>query len=292
MNPDDADRPNQPLSELPEVRRCLASNKIVYVEDVRRDSELAMVHDGGDALSIMAVPLHMRHAADHRIVFRMARTGDPFTYREIKFCQIVTTVAANALENAQLYESLEIAHSQLTEISKKDPLTDVYNRRYLFERLEVEFARSVRKRAPLSAIMLDIDHFKRVNDDLGHQAGDSVLIGFGQILKNCLRGQDLVGRYGGEEFLIVLPETDDAGAVMVAERIRREVRQHQFARASGRKVTCSLGIAVRDPATTATPTVESLVALADHALYEAKSGGRDRAVVALSLTEAVAPEAR
>ena len=277
MNPDDADRGSLRLSEMPEVRRALGASKMVYVEDVRKDAELAAAH--GDApMSLLAVPLQSRQPAAGRVVFRMARSGEPFTYREIKFCQIVTTVAANALENASLYESLEDAHAQLTEISKKDPLTDVFNRRFLFERLEVEFARALRKGTPLSCILLDIDFFKRINDDFGHQAGDATLIEVSRVLKDCLRGQDVVGRYGGEEFLVVLPETDAEGARLVAERIRRSMREHAFTGVGGRRVTVSLGVAVRLGAGPGAPCVEALVAQADKALYEAKGAGRDRAV--------------
>jgi two-component system cell cycle response regulator len=239
---------------------------------------MAAAHGDDEPLSVIAVPLQLRQQGNGRIVFRMARTGEPFTYREIKFCQIVTTVAANALENAYLYESLEIAHSTLTEISKRDPLTDVYNRRFLFERLEGEFSRAHRKRSSLACILLDVDHFKRINDDFGHQVGDAVLIGVGRILKDCLRGQDVVGRYGGEEFLVVLPETDDDGARMVAERIRRAVREASFPGVRDRQVTVSLGIALKEPGDPMMKTVESLVANADQALYEAKATGRDRAV--------------
>src|SRR5205085_11276592 len=134
------------------------------------------------------------------------------------------------------------AHSTLTEIAKKDPLTDVYNRRFLFERLEIELGRSVRRRTPLGVILLDVDHFKRVNDDFGHQVGDSTLISVARILRDCLRGQDVVGRYGGEEFLVILPETDREGALMVAERIRRAVREHAFEGVRDRNVTVSPGV--------------------------------------------------
>ena len=267
MDPEDADCPNLLVSDLPEVVRALAADKMVYVEDASRDAEMAQAHGDGH-VSILAVPLPSRRATSSRIVFRLARRDEPLTYREIKFCQIVTTVAANALENATLYESLGVAHAALTEASKRDPLTNVYNRRYLFERLEIEMSRRIRKQAPLACIMLDIDHFKRVNDELGHQVGDQVLIGFGQLLRDTLRGQDIVGRYGGEEFLLVLPETDREAALLVAERIRRAIHAARFEGVADRRLTASLGVAVVHPDAEATPA--SLVNRADKALYEAK----------------------
>ena len=279
IDPLEIERPSLRVADMPEIRRCLAASRMVYVEDVRRDAEMSAAHGAEHQMSVIAVPLQLRQAGNGRVVFRMTRAGDPFTYREIKFCQIVTTVAANALENAYLYESLEIAHSTLTEVSKRDPLTDVYNRRFLFERLDGEFSRAHRKRSYLSCILLDVDHFKRINDDFGHQVGDATLIGIGRILKDCLRGQDIVGRYGGEEFLVVLPETDEEGARLVAERIRRAVAESPFAGVRDRQVTVSLGVTVFVPGEASVRQVEGLVAQADEALYEAKRTGRDRAIV-------------
>ena len=279
MDPDDADRPEVVLADLPEVSRCLEANKMLYVEDARRDPELARAHHADELLSVLAVPLQLRQSTAHRIVFRMARRGEPLTYREIKFCQIATTVAANALENAYLFESLEIAHATLTDVAKRDPLTQIYNRGHLFERLEAEFGRSLRKRTPLACLLLDVDHFKRINDELGHQAGDAVLVGLGRVLKEAVRGHDFVGRYGGEEFMAVLPETDAQGALMVAERIRSELRRVRYEGIDDRQVTVSVGVSVLDPETEGPAGVAGLVAAADEALYAAKHGGRDRVVV-------------
>ncbi len=279
MNPDDADRPDVSLADYPEIGRCLTANKMLYVEDVRRDAELNAAHRSEELLSVLTVPLRIRQANATSIVFRMARRSEPLTYREIKFCQIATTVAANALENAYLFESLEIAHATLTDVAKRDPLTQISNRGHLFERLESEFKRTLRKHGPLAVIMLDVDHFKKVNDDLGHQAGDAVLIGHGRILKEAVRGHDVVGRYGGEEFLAVLPETDAQGALMVAERIRSEMRRARFNGVEDRAVTASVGIAVLDPERGDEVDVQGLVGQADTALYAAKHAGRDRVVV-------------
>ena len=174
---------------------------------------------------------------------------------------------------------MEIAHATLTDVAKRDPLTQIYNRGHLFERLEAEFSRSLRKRSPLSCILLDVDHFKAVNDELGHQAGDAVLVALGRILKEAVRGHDVVGRYGGEEFLAVLPETDAQGALMVAERIRSEMRRTRFEGVEDRAVTASVGIAVLDPAEGEELGVQGLVARADEAMYAAKHAGRDRVIV-------------
>jgi two-component system cell cycle response regulator len=268
------------LSGLPDVQRCLRTAKMTYVEDGRRDAELAGTLPADVATSVLAVPLQIRRGGEGRMVFRVSRAGEPLTYREIKFCQIVTTVAGNALENAALFESLEEAHLKLTEIARRDPLTGIFNRGHLFERLDQAWDRARRKHLSLSCILIDVDHFKRINDDLGHQCGDQVLIALGAILQDCVRGQDFVGRYGGEEFLVVLPETDRAGAVRVAERIRSDVHCHSFAGVRDRDLTVSLGVAVAEPGEGEDGGLERLVGRADQALYRAKQGGRDRVVVA------------
>lgn len=153
--------------------------------------------------------------------------------------------------------------------AQTDPLTGVANRRRLYERIEQAFAASPPPAAPLSLIVLDLDHFKRVNDEHGHNAGDAVLVSVAQLLTRTVRGSDQVGRWGGEEFLIVLPETDAALAVAVAGRLHAALRDHHTPPVG--RVTGSLGVATA----VGGDTLESLVARADRALYTVKAEGRD-----------------
>jgi diguanylate cyclase (GGDEF)-like protein/PAS domain S-box-containing protein len=155
-----------------------------------------------------------------------------------------------------------------------DTLTGLYNRRYLDEMLAREVQRAARTKSPLSVVMLDIDHFKTFNDTWGHDAGDHVLKEFAAILRSAIRSSDVVCRYGGEEFVLVLPDAEAAGAAMRLEKIRQGIQQHPmtFGGKSLPSVTVSAGVAQQSDVGT---NAEELVAAADRALYSAKSMGRD-----------------
>jgi diguanylate cyclase len=165
---------------------------------------------------------------------------------------------------------------KLREQANRDSLTGLFNRRYLEGTLERELARCKREGAPLTMLLLDIDHFKLVNDTYGHQAGDEVLRVFARALQESARAEDIVCRYGGEEFLLVLPKMPwsiaRGRATQLLELFRRTTVSFESLRIP---VTTSIGIAaVPDHAT----SVENLIRCADQALYRAKSTGRDRAV--------------
>ncbi|MCS6798708.1 MAG: diguanylate cyclase [Myxococcota bacterium] len=174
-----------------------------------------------------------------------------------------------------LHDELAAARARLAELAVRDELTGLYNYRYLHERLGEEFKRAERYREPLACAMIDVDHFKRVNDEHGHAAGDAVLAEVATRLRRSVREIDVVARYGGEEFLLVLPSTHFAGAVAVAERVWRSIGSVPV-RAEGRSiaVTVSVGVALfpsRD-----VRSKDDLLRAADEALYEAKRDGRDR----------------
>ncbi|MEZ4389940.1 MAG: GGDEF domain-containing protein [Polyangiales bacterium] len=159
-----------------------------------------------------------------------------------------------------------------------DGLTGIFNRRMLMDLGSRALARASRHRRPLSLLMLDLDHFKRVNDAHGHQAGDAVLLGIVATIRAQLRHGDLLARYGGEEFCVLLPETDADGARELAERIRLRVEAQEIKIGDGyERVTVSIGVAAASvgPA----PSVNDLIALSDRALYSAKCEGRNQVVV-------------
>ncbi len=174
---------------------------------------------------------------------------------------------------------LEILNQKLEELNRTDPLTGTANRRSLNESLEREYLRAQRYQRPLSLLMMDVDHFKHVNDTHGHQAGDTVLITIASSLLCSLRKQDVVGRYGGEEFAVVLPETVKDNALIVAERCRDMVASIETDTGSSRlKVTMSVGVAaLSDEGVSGTA---ELIRAADRALYQAKREGRNRVVAA------------
>ena len=179
---------------------------------------------------------------------------------------VLKLVAMDPLERA--------FHETLLDLSTRDPLTGLANRSSVLAELQNRFGLSLRYGRPLSVVICDLDHFKRVNDAHGHAAGDQVLRAFGAWATASLREADLAGRIGGEEFLMVLPETDLAGAQPFAERLRQVVASRPVPVSSGGLgVTCSLGIAQRRPDDL---DAGQLLARADAALYRAKAEGRDR----------------
>jgi diguanylate cyclase (GGDEF)-like protein len=182
----------------------------------------------------------------------------------------ITALSANARADK--------ATAELQRMATTDALTGLWNRRHLLERLEAETARSRRNGRPLCLAILDVDHFKRVNDKHGHPAGDEVLRVLARLFRDALRGSDVVGRMGGEEFAILMPETDRAQARLVCERLREMVARQRIPLpcGGGIAVTLSTGIALmagREPS-------DKLISRADAALYGAKAGGRNQVKLA------------
>lgn len=165
----------------------------------------------------------------------------------------------------------------LEDLSEKDPLTGLYNFGYLRERIFVEFERAKRFQTPLSVLMMDVDHLKIVNDTHGHPAGDLLLEQVGSVLRAQIRMIDTAIRYGGDEFLVVLPVTNQAGATIAAERIRLKIRELEISyRDAAIKTTVSMGIGTFP--SSGVQDVDQIISAADKALYEAKRRGRDTIV--------------
>jgi diguanylate cyclase (GGDEF)-like protein len=178
----------------------------------------------------------------------------------------------------QLHDDVQIAKKRLAQLAVQDELTGLYNYRYLHTRLAEEFKRAERYRDPLACAMIDIDHFKKFNDEHGHDVGDAVLAEVAHRLRGAVREIDVVARYGGEEFLLVLPSTHFSGALTVADRVWRAVGGVPL-RKEGKEynITVSVGVALypsRD-----VRTKDQLLKAADKALYQAKEDGRDRICV-------------
>lgn len=177
---------------------------------------------------------------------------------------------------------------ELTRLAALDPLTETYNRRTFMELAERELARSRRCRQPMGLMVLDLDHFKQVNDNHGHLAGDAVLRKIKTVAESCLRQQDVFGRYGGEEFCVLAPDTDLEGTQALAERLRLGIENCILSLPSGKQlhITTSIGVSAI-PSGMDSAELNNLIEFADFALYEAKKQGRNR-VVAESLTDPVA----
>jgi two-component system, cell cycle response regulator len=182
-----------------------------------------------------------------------------------------------------LEQSLREANAQIERLSVTDPLLGIYNRRYLHSRLPEEAARARRYETPLTVLMVDLDHFKAINDTHGHQSGDAVLQHVVALARSGLRQSDWIARYGGEEFVIVLPETHADGAASVAERIRRLCAETPAELPVGPVfVTASFGLASIDALPRSDADGDGLLKAADAALYQSKHTGRNRVTRAAS----------
>jgi len=206
----------------------------------------------------------------------MASGADDFLTKPVAPLELQIRLNA-MLRIKELTDQLAAANVKLGELAVTDTLTGLCNRRALYAHLEREFNRSRRYGNPFSVLMLDIDHFKSVNDTWGHAVGDRVLVTVSSILKNTVRKTDFVGRYGGEEFLIVAPETPHAAGAVLGERIRRAVEEGTSQVEGQPRVTISIGVACSEIVSVGAS--EDLVQLADAGLYQAKDGGRNRCVV-------------
>lgn len=169
--------------------------------------------------------------------------------------------------------------TQLERLALHDQLTGLANRNLLDDRMSHSLAVAERAQQPMALIFVDLDGFKQVNDDLGHRVGDNVLQVVATRMKGAVRSMDIVGRFGGDEFLVVCEGADEDAAALVADRIAAEVREQIFGLPSGVGVTASIGIAVYTPGVSPVQTPDSLVLLADAAMYEAKRSGADRTIV-------------
>jgi diguanylate cyclase (GGDEF)-like protein len=177
---------------------------------------------------------------------------------------------------------LEVANKRLRKLSITDGLTELFNHRHVHQLLREEFERTRRSGEPLAVVMIDLDRFKKVNDTYGHPTGDVILFETARILRETAREIDMVGRYGGEEFIAILPNTDEAEAAAFAERVRVAVEEHVFRDETNEvRMSCSSGVASFPDSGATAP--EELLKRADEALYAAKEGGRNRVVSASQL---------
>jgi diguanylate cyclase (GGDEF)-like protein len=294
---------NEMAAELEQRRHELESERRRLRETTARvGMALEATHDVDQLLYVVVETAVEATGADGGLVVNggreFARTGDPeagvekiafplragvgdfgslvlaapsFDRDQIATASSLAANAAIALENAQL-------HALVERQALVDPLTDLANRRALEETLHAEIARSARFGGDVAFVIADLDDFKAVNDRWGHPFGDSVLRTFAQTLRETAREIDIAGRWGGEEFALVLPGTDEAGGLALAERARLAVEAMSFVTADGPPVavTASFGVA----SFAATRTFDALVSAADTALYEAKRSGKNKVVKA------------
>jgi two-component system, cell cycle response regulator len=265
------------LAKYPEIKNVLSSRKPVVIQDARKDPVMKKVKELIAPLgirSILVIPIFFREEIIGTMLLRTSRANHAFTKREIQLCVALANASSHALYNSFLFQKLSREKARLEKLAVTDYLTGIYNIRYFYSRLEEEFSRAERYQLPLSCIMLDIDHFKKINDSYGHRIGDLILREFAQLIKQYTRKSDLVARYGGEEFIMLLPQTSLKGALIEAKRLQKVVKETQFAQLrEGQRITVSFGISCLPDRKIKKP--DDLINFADNALYKAKEKGRD-----------------
>jgi two-component system cell cycle response regulator len=273
------------LEKYPEIRNALSSRKPVIIKDAQKDPLMKEVKDVIAPLgirSILVIPIFFREEIIGTMLLRTSRANHAFTKKEIQLCVALAKASSHALYNAFLFQKLYREKAKLEKLAITDYLTGIYNIRYFYSRLEEEFSRAERYQMPLSCIMLDIDHFKKINDSYGHRIGDFILREFAQIVKRYTRKSDLLARYGGEEFILLLPQTSLKGALIEARRLQKVVREIRFRQLrEGQGITVSFGISCFPDK--GVKKSDDLINFADNALYKAKEKGRDLIVSHASL---------
>lgn len=207
----------------------------------------------------------------------------PKPYNEIELnAKIYAALRMKALQDELRQKNKELSEllAKMEAMAITDPLTGLYNRRQFDTVLEAEWKKYQRYNHPISCLLVDIDFFKAVNDTYGHKTGDLVLIEIGNILKKSIRDVDTVARWGGEEFIAMLPHTDKGQSLIVAQRMLEKVSVHEFEQFPDKRITVSIGLSCSSPSVN---TKERLVEEADSALYEAKKNGRNRIEVHCAL---------
>jgi two-component system cell cycle response regulator len=189
--------------------------------------------------------------------------------------KIYAALRIKALQDALRQKNRELAEllAKVGSMAVTDVLTGLYNRRHFDDELDAEWKKSRRYRYSIACLLIDIDFFKSINDTCGHKAGDSVLKELSVILQKNVRDTDTVARWGGEEFIILLPHTDADGGYAVARSLLERISRYEFGQVPGRRITVSIGLSCSGPAT---QEKERLIEAADKALYEAKKNGRNR----------------
>ena len=295
------------------VKRAIQEAKAIMIANtnLEKDVPLSESLEVNRIISAMCVPLITKTATMGVIYVHSNSAPQGFQKEDLFFITSLGNPAAMAIENAMLHEKTKVSEealkkaqdelnvkvkertAELTEANKKlnemtitDSLTGLFNHRYLMKVLEGEFLRAIRYKRPLALLLMDIDHFKNVNDSYGHPCGDMVLRETAALFKTGLRRSDVLARYGGDEIAVVLPEADDTMALEVAEKLRKRLEENTF-RWDNKdfSITCSAGVAsITDQGV---HDWNQLLNSADKALYSAKESGRNAVIAFDSVSKNV-----
>jgi diguanylate cyclase (GGDEF)-like protein len=260
--------------------RVVASGREIMLGDAADHFTENVAMPGSGAMgkwpnSIICCPLSLSDRI-MGVIAVQSHAAYAYSERNLETIRALACYITIALNNAQQSEELEARAKDLELASRTDVLTGLNNRRHAMEKINEECVRFQRSGRPFSIIICDIDYFKKVNDSYGHDCGDAALKALAGLLGRHIRKQDCLARWGGEEFLLLLPETNAAGAAMLAEKLRRRVEEFEFTYAGAKlPFTMTFGVAefIRDYG------VDACIVGADSALYKGKSDGRNRVVI-------------
>ena len=286
------------------VNRVLKEARALMITNPARKKQNVVTRsvEGDRRISVICVPLLAKNKTRGVIYVRSGRARQGFRKDDLLFVNTLSQPAALAIENTLLHEKnrrsgealekaqdrletkvkertreLMDANRRLSELSFTDGLTGLFNHRHFMRVLEAEYKRAIRYKRSLALLLLDVDHFKNVNDTYGHPCGDLVLKDLAALLKGCLRSADVAARYGGDEIAVILPETNRAKASEVAEKLRRQLEKSSFEwDGNSFSITCSIGVA-SVPETNIDGWNE-LLSSADKSLYRAKGKGRNHVI--------------
>lgn len=271
------------LDRYPEIRAALEERRMILVEDVAGSAIFGDMRERWESegtvvavRSVIALPFELDPSLTGVLFLRRGHERPPLTREDASFAESVMQAAMAAIQRAHLLEETRADNARLEALAQTDPLTQLLNRRALIERLAAELDRAQRYGSLLGLLMIDLDHFKDVNDTYGHLFGDEVLRTVARVLAGQARSSDVAARYGGEEFVLVLPETGSQGSEILAERVRDEIARLRFDAPDGTSFSMTASIGLACYPTAGVTDVDSLFARADEALYRAKAAGRNR----------------
>ena len=271
------------LDGYPEISTALESERPVLVEDawvhpLFAETREIWTKEGRDVdmRSVATIPFSIDRWRSGVLFLRTVREERALTTDDVEFADVAIRAAVAAIRRAQALETTRADNRRLEALATTDPLTRVLNRRALLERLAAEVDRARRFNSSLTVLLLDVDHFKQINDTAGHLAGDSVLRQLGALLEDAVRKVDVVARYGGEEFVVILPETVSEGGIIFAERLRERIAAQSFEVGTEGPVHLTVSIGIATFPSPRIATIEDFFARADEALYRAKSDGRNQ----------------
>jgi len=264
------------LDGYPEIRKAFETRSAVTVNDTTIDPLMDPVRTQikkRGLSSIFVVPIIKKESVIGSLFLGTAtKLQGGVSDRVYKLCHLVANISANALENAVLFESMTTAKEVFEEFVTRDVLTRLYTHRHFYDQLEREFSRTRRYNSVLSLILFNLDDFKKINGKYGHMLGDEVLKQIGRLIRSIVRESDIAARYGGDEFALLLPNTDKDGALTLAHRIRNLISEFDYDVLTEENVTVSTGVSTYMGGTS--HTFNQLVHWANRAMMEAKAKGK------------------